>query len=357
MTPYLRTALERAAATVANAAPGGRNETLNRESYGLGQLIHAGLSVAEAEAVLTQSASLAGLPTREALTTIRHALREGQRRPRVVPQREVSARTPADIAQFKALQRDARRAREAEALATLDAADATAEATQTIWKACRPVDADAEACAWLSGRGLDVDRVAALEGVRSCPDGPVFWTGRRLVLSVYDCRGARVAVRGRATSTVTHGSKENGPTGHNGVHPDGRVYACPLARRMLAGDAVAVAEVRRVGVVFTEGGPDWLTASTAWSDADERAPAVLGLYPQSSPAPAVTARIPDGARVVLVPHAGDAGTKYMADVIGAVRARCVVFVAETGAGDLNDLLQTAGRAGVRDALTGAEVYA
>ena len=357
MTPYLRTALERAAAAVASAAPGGRNETLNRESYGLGQLIHAGLSVAEAEAVLTQAASLAGLEAREALTTIRHALRDGQRRPRVVPQREVSARTPADVAAFKALQRDARRAREAEALAELEAAEATAKATQTIWKACRPLEADAEACAWLSSRALDVDRVAALEGVRSCPDGPVFWTGRRLVLSVYDCHGARVAVRGRATSTVTHGGKENGPKGHNGVHPDGRVYACPLARRMLAGDAVAVALVRRVGVVVTEGGPDFLTAATAWSDADAEAPAVLGLYSNSTPAPAVTARIPDGARVVLVPHAGDAGTKYMADVAEALRVRCALFIAETGSGDLNDLLQTAGLAGVRDALTGAEVLA
>ena len=208
--------------------------------------------------------------------------------------------------------------------------------------------------AWCEDRGLDGDLVAQLDLTRIAHPSwvPHDWeANRRVLLPVYDARGVLVSLKGRCTDggTGTRGKKELSLTGHPVTS---RAFACPLARRMLAGDDVeALDYVATVGVLVVEGGPDYLTAATVWGDATD-APAVLGIWNGSVSAHDATLleRIPDGAPVTLVPHRDGAGVEYMATVVTHLHKRCPMAVApftpaEAG-GDLNDLLKHGGAAAV-----------
>lgn len=80
---YAAAALERAATAVRSAPEGTRNDTLNREAFGIGQLVAAGvIGAGDAEAELVVAAVSAGLPEAEARRTVAGALRAGTASPR-----------------------------------------------------------------------------------------------------------------------------------------------------------------------------------------------------------------------------------------------------------------------------------
>jgi hypothetical protein len=80
---YAAAALLAEARAVMTAAPGTRNDTLNRAAFSLGQLVGAGLLDRDAvEAGLADAAHLAGLGEREVAGTIRSGLEAGLLRPR-----------------------------------------------------------------------------------------------------------------------------------------------------------------------------------------------------------------------------------------------------------------------------------
>ncbi|MEB3287707.1 MAG: bifunctional DNA primase/polymerase [Vampirovibrionales bacterium] len=82
---YARGALNKAYATIAQAAEGTRNVTLNDQSWGLGQLISAGvLGEQMAREVLFNAAITAGLTTSETKATINHGLEAGKKYPRKI---------------------------------------------------------------------------------------------------------------------------------------------------------------------------------------------------------------------------------------------------------------------------------
>jgi hypothetical protein len=88
------------------------------------------------------------------------------------------------------------------------------------------------------------------------------------------------------------------------VDPSGRVLAEPLGRLMLSGELLgdgnpAADLLREVGVWIVEAPVAWLRAAAERSDADEQAPAVLGLPSAESWTQALAERIPDGCRVTL----------------------------------------------------------
>lgn len=84
-TRYAQKALASAQARVAGAPEGTRNETLNREAYGMGRLISAGaLMDGEVQEVLKTAAAEAGLPGPEVERTIANALRAGAAAPRLI---------------------------------------------------------------------------------------------------------------------------------------------------------------------------------------------------------------------------------------------------------------------------------
>lgn len=80
---YVTAALDRACAAVASATFGGRNDLLNTESYGIGQLVGAdALEYSRAETALLAAAQACGMDRKAALDTIKSGLRGGMRKPR-----------------------------------------------------------------------------------------------------------------------------------------------------------------------------------------------------------------------------------------------------------------------------------
>lgn len=80
---YGAAALERAIATVRSAPEGTRNDTLNREAFGVGQLVAAGvIEAGDAETELIAAAVSACLPEAEARRTVLGAFRAGANSPR-----------------------------------------------------------------------------------------------------------------------------------------------------------------------------------------------------------------------------------------------------------------------------------
>lgn len=112
--------------------------------------------------------------------------------------------------------------------------------------------------------------------------------------------------------------------------------ADPLARLMPAGAPSGDGEpsadvVRRCDLIVTEGVPDFLTWATLRGDADEFAPAVIGII-SGSWTEEIAARVPSATAVYLRPHADAVGDKYSAQIVKTLVARCLVSVrvAESG---------------------------
>lgn len=201
-----------------------------------------------------------------------------------------------------------------------------------LWRACLPVTADAEVSAWLTSRGLDPQAVADRELAYALPPGaslPAWarihgraWAeaGYRCALPLYGSSGAAESVRGRAVDAEAHPKTAN-PAG---LQIAGTVLADPLARSMLAGDVDSRELVARVGLVVAEGDPDFLTWATARGEADEDAPAVVGLVEGGWTAE-VAAAVPDGTRVAVRTHHDDNGDRYAAQVAATLGRRCRVL--------------------------------
>jgi hypothetical protein len=91
---WARAALERELARVAAAKEGTRNDTLNRSSFSLGQIVGSGrLDAAEVEQLLLDRAFRIGLGEREARATIASGLSAGSRQPRSPAARTIDLRT------------------------------------------------------------------------------------------------------------------------------------------------------------------------------------------------------------------------------------------------------------------------
>ncbi|MCK9496817.1 MAG: DNA primase, partial [Dehalococcoidia bacterium] len=80
---YVATALERELDAVATAAPGTRNDSLNRASFNVGTLVDSyGLDLRGVADALLAAALHAGLDDREARAAIRSGLHAGRQHPR-----------------------------------------------------------------------------------------------------------------------------------------------------------------------------------------------------------------------------------------------------------------------------------
>lgn len=79
MTPYGETAMVQEMSALRSAPEGDRNNALNLAAYRLAQLISKGhLNEADLTAELTEAAQAVGLPPREAMQTIRSAIKRGR---------------------------------------------------------------------------------------------------------------------------------------------------------------------------------------------------------------------------------------------------------------------------------------
>ena len=208
-----------------------------------------------------------------------------------------------------------------------------AEELAALWAACVPVTDDAEASAYLSGRGIDPVRVAELDAARALPlegaDLPPWarvWRSRRLrvVLPLVDFRGVPRSVLARTvvpSAELPEGTlKSMAPKGYGRA---GLVLACPFARRVLelgAKPSWWADDAPTLRVIVAEGEVDFLAWCAEASDANEHAPAVLGVTSGSWTAE-LAARIPDGAVVVVATDDDKGGDRYATKILETLAPR------------------------------------
>lgn len=213
-----------------------------------------------------------------------------------------------------------------------------AEEVAALWASAVPVTADPEAAAYLASRAIDPARVEDQQLARVLPPADCrrktsalprwarfsgrSWaeSGHRLVLPLYGAIGRLESLRARLVRPAR--GKELKALAATRYQVAGLVLAEVLARRLLAGDADAVELVRHAGLWIAEGEIDFLTLATAWSDADEDAPAVLGLV-SGAWTPELAARLPDGCTVTIATDADNAGQKYADEITDSLRGRKV----------------------------------
>lgn len=161
-----------------------------------------------------------------------------------------------------------------------------------LWSLCPPVTKDREVSAWLTHRGADPRKVAALDLARALPERAPLPTwarpwryGWRCVVPAFGATGALVRLRARwtreARRPAPHGIKTHAG---KGLLAGGCVLACPTARALLAAGITppgarltspSPGPVMWSGrVVVREGEPDWLEQAST-SDPDV---AVVGVF-------------------------------------------------------------------------------
>lgn len=200
-----------------------------------------------------------------------------------------------------------------------------------LWTACRPVLDDKVVANWLRFRGLDpatvedrdlaraLPRDAALPPWASGPGGDWRTSGRLCLFAMYDHDGRLMSLRARGVRDDIN-PKALAPAGFAVA---GLVLADVLGRRLLAGDADAAQLVRRAGVIVAEGEPAFLAAAGVFSDADEFAPAVLGIV-AGSWTDEIASRIPNDTRVTVDVDADPTGDKYAMAIADTLIDRCDV---------------------------------
>lgn len=200
-----------------------------------------------------------------------------------------------------------------------------------LWGACVPVLDVPEAADVLRSRGLSPETVELHDLARALPDGcPLprwarfagrtwFETGHRLLLPVFDEGGTMRSLRGWRV-LEGHTPKRLPPTGHKA---GGLVLANDLGRAML--EAGTWPNGAPLDVVITEGEPDFIARAGWYSDADELAPAVLGIAGSGAWSQAIADRIPDGARVFIRTDLDEAGERYAREVARTIGARCALL--------------------------------
>jgi len=172
---------------------------------------------------------------------------------------------------------------------------------------------------------LPPDRIEDGDLARALPQGhhtPEWAPGwqkytQRLVFPLYDHTGS-------LTSLKAH--PRNNPKGYS---VRGLVLADPLGVLMLRGEACgdgsSVADmVRSTGVLIVEGETDFLTAVTLHSDADEDAPAVIGIHSGAFTA-SIAARIPSDTPVTVASDSDRTGDRYAQQIARLLNDRCEVL--------------------------------
>lgn len=197
-----------------------------------------------------------------------------------------------------------------------------------LWGSCGPVTADAEAVAYLRGRGFDPDRVAGLDVLRAVPAAGALprWAsyrgsaptarswrdlGYRMLVAMVDASGELRSLRAWRVVDGT-GPKRLPPSGHK-------------ASELVMADAFGLAMLRGERspetVAIVEGEPD--VAARCLVQNDPRS-AVVGIV-NGSWCRAFAERIPVGARVAIRTDHDAAGDRYAAEIIASLRRRCFPF--------------------------------
>lgn len=210
-----------------------------------------------------------------------------------------------------------------------------ADEVAAVWASARFVCDDAEAAAYLAGRGLKPDAIPFRYLARVLPIAtelprwaslrgrPWTVTGHRIIVPVYDCAGTMRAVRG--WSWIEAGKPKR--LAAAGYTVRGLVLANPMAREILmSGSAPALCSTGGpLVVVITEGEPDYLAWATRAPESCGTKFAVLGIAGAGAWTQEIATRIPSGARVIIRTDHDLAGEKYAAEVDRTIGPRCTIL--------------------------------
>lgn len=209
------------------------------------------------------------------------------------------------------------------------------ELVEGLWEAAQRVDVDAETSAYLRGRDLDPIAVADLDLARALPTSGALprectyqrtsWreTGHRLLVPLYDAAGRRRSLLARRLRV---GEPKTLPFA--GYERKRLVMADGLARQMLArGARPDWWEDTAFRVYIAEGETDYLAGVLSFSEADEYAPAVLGIG-SGAWSQATADRIPDGSVVIIASDIDKAGDAYEAQIRKTLLARIMAGTIE-----------------------------
>ncbi|MCZ6688257.1 MAG: hypothetical protein O7H41_01435 [Planctomycetota bacterium] len=209
-----------------------------------------------------------------------------------------------------------------------------AEEVKALWELCRPVCDDPAVSRWLQEeRKIDPSMVETLDLARVLPvdielppwavtrGGSWVAMGARLIVPMADVEGRTRSLRGRRLEVGA--LKELSPTGHA---VSGLILADSLARLMLSGETLtdesdAADYVRDVGLIIVEGSIDFLATATKFSDANQNAPAVIGIV-SGSWTREIAARVPTDTSIIIGTDPDMTGRRYRDLISGSLRDRC-----------------------------------
>jgi hypothetical protein len=137
-----------------------------------------------------------------------------------------------------------------------------------------------------------------------------------VIVPLYGARGALESLHARSLAPREANGRDKAAS-PAGAEVRGLVMADTTGVAMLRGEHVPAR------LMIAEGVPDWLTWATRYSDADEDAPALLGVI-AGSWTEAIAERVPSGVRVAVRTHRDNAGAKYADRICASLGARCVV---------------------------------
>lgn len=202
-----------------------------------------------------------------------------------------------------------------------------ADEISRLWRAAPAVTADAAARRWLADRRAidpvvvaDRDLARAVPPEVALPRWAARWpaSGYRVLLPLVDEQGRRRSVLARRV-VASDGAKSLAPKGYS---TRGLVLACGLARQVMRlarrPDWWGEDEETGLTIIVTEGEMDYLRVATAYGDAADTAPAVIGVR-AGSWSDALTRRIPPGTTVALMTHRDEAGDRYAAQIDRSIR--------------------------------------
>jgi hypothetical protein len=313
------------------ALAAGRNPATLRAAVNLGTLAGAGLlERADAERFLLDAceanAWLRKVGERTARGVIARGLRYGIERGRLEPEiaqlaREASAPMRTATPRASRSRGERQRGEDPRSVAPPEPTYPPRDEVLALWASSSSVTADRDVAAYLATREIDPVAVHDRDLARALsPDARPRWAsfnradwyalGYRLILPLYDARGDLRSVVARDVAPLP-GSDAPKSCAARGYQRRALVFACGLGRLVLASGAAPEwwAPGPPLRIIIREGEIDFLLSALRVSDANEHAPAVLGITAGSWTS-SIAARVPDGAEIAIATDADEAGDGY-----------------------------------------------
>lgn len=205
------------------------------------------------------------------------------------------------------------------------------EQLEALWCRAKSIERSVSVETWCAAKRLDVQSIVAADLARAlvrrdqlprwAAAGRLNWfeSGHLLVLPLFDARGER---RGMLARRV-EGSGNPKSCAARGFARSGLVLACSLARTVLrTGEVPTWWTGAPLRIEVCEGEKKFLMRATTKSDANEYAPAVIGVE-SGSWTESIAERLPDGVEVFVATDPDDTGARYATTILRSLVERII----------------------------------